>query len=99
LQISQQQQKDPRTTESDVITNFATTKRFKSHSHRGGKTRPEPRNPSDPSGSKSDPIQFFKKVKLTRPDPNSTRLDPTRDQMTFNPIKIYQRFEKTQHIN
>jgi hypothetical protein len=33
----------------------------------------------------------------TRPDP--TRPDPIRDQMIFNPIKIYQRSEKTQHIN
>jgi hypothetical protein len=31
-----------------------------------------------------------RETRLTRPDPN-----PTRDQMAFNPIKIYQRSEKT----
>jgi hypothetical protein len=25
--------------------------------------------------------------------------DPIRDQITFNPIEIYQRSEKTQHVN
>jgi hypothetical protein len=59
---------------------------------RGGRIRPDLRNPPDPSGPEPDPTQFFKKVKLTRPE-------PTRDQMTFNPIEIYQRSEKTQHIN
>jgi hypothetical protein len=66
---------------------------------RDGTTRPDLRNPSDPSGPEPDPIQFFKKIKLTRSDPNSTRPDLTRDQVAFNPIEIYQRSEKTQHIN
>jgi hypothetical protein len=66
---------------------------------RGGRTRPDLRNPSDSSESEPDPIWFFKKVKLIRFDPNPTRPDPTRDQMVFNPIKIYQRSKKTQHIN
>jgi hypothetical protein len=42
----------------------------------------------------------------TRPDPifyesqtDPTRPDPTQDQMAFNPIEIYQRSEKTQHVN
>jgi hypothetical protein len=39
---------------------------------RGGRTRPNPTNPSDPPGSESDSTRIFKKVKLTRPDPNST---------------------------
>jgi hypothetical protein len=38
----------------------------------------------DPNPTLSD---FLKKVKLIR------------DQMTFNPIKIYQRSKKTQHVN
>jgi hypothetical protein len=62
--------------------------------------------------AKSDPTR---KTRLTRSDLNPiwsdflrkskwsdsirTRPDPTRDQMTFNPIEIYQRSEKTQHIN
>jgi hypothetical protein len=66
---------------------------------RGDRIRPDLRNLSDPSGSEFDPIQFFKKVKLIRLDPNLTRPDPTRDQIAFNPIEIYQRSEKTQHIN
>jgi hypothetical protein len=35
-----------------------------------------------------------RQTRPTRPDPN-----PTRDQMAFNPIEIYQRSEKTQHVN
>jgi hypothetical protein len=62
----------------------------------GGRTRLDPRNPSDPSGSESDLTWFFKKVKLIR---IWSEPDPTRDQMIFNPIKIYQRSEKTQHIS
>jgi hypothetical protein len=61
--------------------------------------RPDPRNTSDPFSLEPDLIWFFRKVKLTRPDPNPTWPDPIRDQMTFNSIKIYQRSEKTQYIN
>jgi hypothetical protein len=62
---------------------------------------PDPTREIRPTRPDSNPtrLEFFKKVKLIRSDPNSTRPDPTRDQMTFNPIEIYQRYEKTQHIN
>jgi hypothetical protein len=53
----------------------------------------------DSNSTRSDFLGIFKKVKLTRPDPNPTWSDPPRDQMTFNPIKIYQRSEKTQYVN
>jgi hypothetical protein len=33
------------------------------------------------------------------PDPSGSEPDPTRDQMAFNPIEIYQRSEKIQHVN
>jgi hypothetical protein len=69
-------------------------------------TKSDLRNSSDSSGFKYDLIYFFKKIKLiwsepnlTRSDPNPTWPDSTRDQMTFNPIKIYQKYEKTQYIN
>jgi hypothetical protein len=61
----------------------------------GDRIRPDPRNPS---GSEPDPIQFFKKVKLIRPDPNLSWLDPTQDQMTFNPVEIYEQFEKKHNM-
>jgi hypothetical protein len=68
-------------------------------------TESDLRNPSDSSGFKYDSIFFFK-VKLIWSEPNLTRfnLNPTwpdsiQDQMTFNPIKIYQKSEKTQYIN
>jgi hypothetical protein len=46
--------------------------------------------------AKLDPTRQIHPI---RPDLNPTRFDPTRDQMAFNPIEIYQRSEKTQHVN
>jgi hypothetical protein len=69
--------------------------------YRGGRIRPDLRNPFDPSGSKPDPnlIRSIFLRKSNWSDPIRTRPDPIRDQMAFNPIEIYQRSEKTQHIN
>jgi hypothetical protein len=43
---------------------------------------------------RSDLFFFKSQIDSTRSEPNLTR-----DQMTFNPIKIYQKTKKTQHIN
>jgi hypothetical protein len=51
-------------------------------------------NRPDPNPTRPD---FLKKSNLS--DLTRTRPDPTRDQMTLNPIEIYQRSEKTQHVN
>jgi hypothetical protein len=66
---------------------------------RCGRTRSYPKNPSDPSGSESDTIQSDFLRKSNWSDPNLTWPDPTWDQMVFNPIEIYQQYEKTQHVN
>jgi hypothetical protein len=52
---------------------------------RGGRTRPDPRNPSDPSESEPDPTRpdFFKKIKLTRPDPKSNGIQSNRNLSTI----------------
>jgi hypothetical protein len=55
-----------------------------------------------PIRSDSNPTRFdFLKnqTDLIRSDPNPIQHDSTRDQTTFNPIKTYQRAEKTQHLN
>jgi hypothetical protein len=61
---------------------------------RAGRIRSDLRSLSDLFGLEYNLIWFFKKIKLIRSDPN-----PTWDQITFNPIKIYQKSEKTQYIN
>jgi hypothetical protein len=73
---------------------FLKNKIFFTMLFRDGRIRPDPRKPSDLSGSESDLIWFFKKIKLIWSYPNSTWPDPIRDQMTFNPIEIYQRSKK-----
>jgi hypothetical protein len=52
---------------------------------------------SDPNPTRLDFLGIYRKSNW--PDPFRTWPDPTRDQMTFNPIEIYQRSKKIQHVN
>jgi hypothetical protein len=73
---------------------------------RGDRTQPNLKNLSDqfeskhnPFGSEPDLISFKSQTDPTQPEPDPTRLDSTRNQMTYNPIEIYQRSKKTQYVN
>jgi hypothetical protein len=67
--------------------------------YRGGRIRLDPRNPSDPSGLEPDLIRFFKKIKLTRPDPTRIRTwsDPTRPIATSTEISYQYIIGKKSH--
>jgi hypothetical protein len=84
-----------------TFTGLVSQNAFYCVGYRGGRIRPDPRNPSDPSGTEPDSIWFFKKVNLTRPDPNPTRPDPTRPEIKWPSIqsKSINDLKKTQHIN
>jgi hypothetical protein len=83
----------------DVIIVMATNITWQRHyvALYVGVAEPDPTRETRPIRPDLNPIRSDLKKKSNWSDP--IRPDPTRDQMTFNSIEIYQRCEKTQHIN